>query len=62
MANIQAVILAAGRGSRLGSSGDEVPKCLLEVGRRRLIEHQLDSLADAGVGPVHIVVGYGAEA
>ena len=61
MSNVQAVILAAGRGSRLGSSGDEVPKCLLEIGRRRLIEHQLDLLADAGVGPVHIVLGYGAE-
>ena len=61
MSNVQAIILAAGRGSRLGSSGDEVPKCLLEVGRRRLIEHQLDLLADAGVGPVHIVLGYGAE-
>lgn len=57
----QALILAAGRGSRLGVSGHEVPKALLEIGRRRLIEHQIDTLADAGVGPVHIVVGYGAE-
>lgn len=58
---MQALILAAGRGSRLGDSGHEVPKCLLEIGRRRLIEHQIEALADAGVGPVHVVVGYGAE-
>jgi choline kinase len=61
MAGVQALILAAGRGSRLGDSGHEVPKCLLEIGRRRLIEHQIEALADAGVGPVHLVVGYGAE-
>ena len=57
----RALILAAGRGSRLGDSAHEVPKCLLEIGRRRLIEHQIDALADAGVGPVHLVVGYASE-
>ena len=61
MSTIQAVILAAGRGSRLGESSDDVPKPLLEIGRRRLIEHQLDLLAEAGVGPTHMVLGYGAE-
>ncbi len=57
----RALILAAGRGTRLGGSAHEVPKCLLEIGRRRLIEHQIEALADAGVGPVHIVVGYAAD-
>jgi len=61
MAKTQAIILAAGRGTRLGKSSHEIPKCLLEIGRRRLIEHQLDALADAGVGPVVIVVGYGGD-
>lgn len=61
MANLRALILAAGRGSRLGESGDAVPKPLLEIGRRRLIEHQLDALADAGIGPVHMVIGYGSD-
>jgi choline kinase len=61
MSKIQALILAAGRGSRLGSSGEEAPKSLLQVGRRYLIEHQLDALAESGVGPVHIVVGYGSD-
>ena len=55
---MQAVILAAGRGSRLGTRSDETPKCLLEVGRRRLIEHQLEMLSEAGVGPVAMVLGY----
>lgn len=58
---MQALILAAGRGSRLGSHTADVPKCLLEVGRRPLIEHQLGTLADAGVGPVGMVLGYCAD-
>jgi len=57
---IRAVILAAGRGSRLGGTAEGVPKCLLEVGRRSLIDHQIEALADAGIGPVTMVVGYAA--
>ena len=45
---IEAVILAAGRGSRLKSETDERPKCLTEVGGRTLLEHQLNLLFGAG--------------
>ena len=58
---MRAIILAAGRGSRLGAGSDDLPKCLLEVGRRRLIEHQLETLSEAGVGPVPMVPGYCAD-
>ncbi len=58
---MQALILAAGRGSRLGKKSEDVPKCLLEVGRRPIVEHQLETLADAGVGPVGMVLGYCAD-
>jgi choline kinase len=58
---MRGLILAAGRGSRLGGYADGTPKCLLEIGRRRLIEHQLEALADAGVAPVAMVIGYGAD-
>jgi len=58
---MQALILAAGRGSRMGTKTAEVPKCLLEVGGKPLIEHMLEALADAGVGPVGIVAGYMAD-
>ena len=59
---IQAVILAAGRGSRLGPAIDEQPKCLAPVGDRSLIEHQLRLLAEAGIDDVAVVTGYKAEA
>lgn len=57
----QAVILAAGKGSRLGKAADGLPKCLIQVGGSTLIRHQLDALADAGVGPVLVLIGYGAD-
>ena len=57
-----AIILAAGRGRRLGELTQERPKCLLRVGRQTLIEHQLDALQASGVGPVVVVTGYQAEA
>ncbi len=55
---MQALILAAGSGSRLGSKTKERPKCLLEIGRRPLIDYQLEILAEAGISPVCMVVGY----
>lgn len=57
----QALILAAGRGSRLGSRSNGTPKPLLEVGRKPLAEHQLEMLSAAGIGPVAMVVGYAAD-
>ena len=48
-----AVIAAAGIGSRVGHG---IPKCLMEVGGRTLIEQQLALLAE--VPDVRVVVGY----
>lgn len=57
-----AIILAAGRGRRLGSLTDDRPKCLLEVGGFTLLEHQLEALRRHGVGTLVVVAGYHAEA
>lgn len=59
---IQAVILAAGRGSRLKNAIDNGSKCLANVGGHPLIEHQLSLLAQAGIRRVAVVTGYGARA
>lgn len=58
---MQAVILAAGVGSRLRALSGGKPKCLVEIGGRPLIMHQLQALADHGVGPVICVLGYQAD-
>lgn len=52
----QALILAAGRGERLRPLTDAVPKALLNVGGRALIEWQVERLARAGF--TELVVNY----
>ena len=58
------VVLAAGRGSRLGGLGEETPKWLLEVGDRTIADRQLEGIAAAGaaVASVRVVVGHAAAA
>ena len=45
----RAMILAAGRGERLRPLSDRLPKALMEIQGRALIEHLLTALARAGV-------------
>lgn len=56
-----AILLAAGCSRRLGALTETRPKCLLEVGGRSLIEHQLDAMRAAGVERFVIVTGYLAD-
>ncbi|MDE0829782.1 MAG: phosphocholine cytidylyltransferase family protein [Vicinamibacterales bacterium] len=56
--DMKAVILAAGQGSRLRPAKPGVPKCLLEVGGKTLIEHQLAVIDAQGIRDVVAVVGY----
>ena len=53
-----AVLLCAGLGSRLLPLTADRPKCLIEVGGRTILEHQLDALAAAGIARATIVGGY----
>lgn len=46
----RAMVLAAGFGTRMGALTAELPKPLLEVAGRALIDHALDHLAAVGVG------------
>ncbi|MBF0295367.1 MAG: phosphocholine cytidylyltransferase family protein [Magnetococcales bacterium] len=58
---MRAVILAAGRGSRMGSLTDERPKCLVELHGRPLLEWQLSALSAAGIQAIALVTGYRRE-
>ena len=58
---MRAVILAAGRGSRLGHLGGDRPKCLVELAGKPLIERQLAALRRGGVDEIGVVRGYRAE-
>jgi choline kinase len=55
---LRAVILAAGSSTRLYPLTKETPKCLLEVGGKTLIEHQLGALDDVRVSEAIVVTGY----
>ena len=54
----KAVLLAAGRGSRLGALTEELPKPLLTVAGRPIIVHILDGLRRAGIEEITVVTGY----
>ena len=55
---MKAMILAAGRGERMGELTAEQPKPLLAVGGKPLIEHHLERLAAIGVDEVVINLSY----
>lgn len=57
---MQAVILAAGQGSRLRPLTDYRPKCLVEVQGKPLLQYQLEALSAVGVPKCIIVVGHRA--
>jgi MurNAc alpha-1-phosphate uridylyltransferase len=56
-----AMVLAAGLGSRMKPITDSKPKPLVEVGGRTLIDHVLDRLAEAGVSRAVVNVHHHAE-
>lgn len=58
----RAIVLAAGRGTRLGGLSAEMPKVMVKLDERTLLAHQRDSLGAAGISDVHMVLGHGADA
>lgn len=55
---MKGIILAAGRGSRMGNLTSQSPKCLVELCGKPLLEYQLSALNQAGVSEIGIVCGY----
>jgi choline kinase len=58
---MKAIILAAGRGSRMKDLTEERPKCLVELRGKTLLEWQLEALRAAGIAEIAIVTGYKRE-
>jgi choline kinase len=55
---MKAIILAAGRGSRMKELTDGRPKCLIEFRGKSLLEWQIEAIQEAGITEVAIVTGY----
>ena len=60
MKQIKAVILAAGKGTRLGKLTEAVPKPLLLLHGVPALEYILDGIANTGITDICLVVGYHA--
>lgn len=61
MDDTKAIIIAAGMGRRLEHHTAEIPKCLVEVGDRPILRHQVDAFRAEGVPRIAVVRGYLAE-
>jgi mannose-1-phosphate guanylyltransferase len=55
---MKAILLAAGFGTRLRPLTDSIPKCLVPIGGRPLLEIWLCSLARSGIGPYLVNTHY----
>ena len=55
---MQALILAAGMGKRLGRYTKNATKCMVKVNGKALIEYAIESLVQNGIKKLIIVVGY----
>jgi mannose-1-phosphate guanylyltransferase len=61
LVDVQAVILAGGKGTRLRPVTMQLPKPLVPIANTPLVLHQLRHLADSGVRDVTLALGYNAE-
>lgn len=59
---IAAVILAAGKGTRMGSAeGSEIPKVMFRAHNKPLIRYSVENVKKAGIDQIVLVVGYKKE-
>ena len=58
---MKAIILAAGKGTRMGDLTDELPKPMLQVEGRPILEHIITGLQGTGITEFCIITGWKAE-
>jgi dTDP-glucose pyrophosphorylase len=58
----KAVVLAAGRGTRMRELTADIPKPMIEVRGKPVLQHIVEGLRDAGIREFLVVVGYRADA
>lgn len=58
---VKAIILAGGKGERLGSLVFNIPKPMIKIGNLPLLEHQVNLLKKYGIKEIIILTGYLSE-
>ena len=53
---MKAIILAAGASKRLRPLTDDIPKCLIQIGEKPILEYQLDAVDSGTCG--HFIQEY----
>lgn len=56
------IVLAAGQGTRLRPLTDSIPKCMVPLEGKPLLEHQLEIAREAGITDLHVATGYREDA
>ena len=56
--NMRAIVLAAGLGTRMRPLTEHTPKAMIQVGSKRLIDHVLDWIGDAGISDAVVNTHY----
>ena len=55
---MKAIILAGGRATRLPQSAKDIPKALVKVGDKPILQHQIDVLQEHGFSDIRLALGY----
>ena len=58
---MKVIILAAGRGKRLGHYTKEIPKPLIDINGKSIIERQIELFKKNGITEIFVVRGYKKE-
>jgi len=58
---MRAIILGAGSGSRMGQHTRDIPKVLLDINGKSILERQISLLREHGVNEIFVVTGYKRE-
>lgn len=61
MDEMKAIILAAGEGKRLRPLTDNVPKCMVKLFNKTILDHQISVFHKCGINDLVIVTGYRSE-
>lgn len=59
--NLQALIVAAGKSTRLYPLTKDMPKCLIEIGGKTIIARNIDMLLKNNIGDIIVVTGFGED-
>lgn len=59
--NIKAIIVAAGHDKRIEPLNEDVPKCLLDVKGKTILERQIENIRSCGINDIIIIKGYKQE-